>query len=81
MSTQTNDGGPIMAGMESDNQGRLIPVGGLSIRDWFAGMAIQSSSCYINQHETRYADSLADNAKTAYDIADAMIAARNGGQP
>tara|TARA_R110000868_G_scaffold34915_3_gene125534 strand:- start:1517 stop:1840 length:324 start_codon:yes stop_codon:yes gene_type:complete len=44
MTTPQDDGGTIASGMEVTTQGesqRLIPVGGLSIRDWFAGMALQ----------------------------------------
>ena len=44
MTTPQDDGGTIASGMEVTTQGesqRLMPVGGLSIRDWFAGMALQ----------------------------------------
>lgn len=36
-----NDGGPIAANIDPLADGSLVSVGGLSIRDWFAGMALQ----------------------------------------
>lgn len=37
----TNDGGPIAASIEQGNNGSLVSVGGLSKREWLAGMALQ----------------------------------------
>jgi hypothetical protein len=40
MNTPQNDGGPITASMMT-TEGPMDAIGGLSIRDWFAGMALQ----------------------------------------
>ena len=67
-----NDGGSITANMEPDNGGGLMAIGGLSIRDWFAGMALQGYCARPDlDKECQQGFSLA-----AYDQADAMIAAR-----
>jgi hypothetical protein len=51
---------------------------GMSLRDWFAGMAMQGAVAYVNEHEDHYDQSLANTAITSYKIADAMLAARDG---
>jgi len=48
-----------------------IGCGGMSLRDWFAGMALQTESC-TGWHSPRL------TAEAAYAIADAMLAARKG---
>jgi len=70
-----NDGGgafPLFCGA-----GDLANTSGMSLRDWFAGMALQgynsnSQACASLTHEQA--------AKNAYADADAMLAARKGGQ-
>ena len=41
MNTPLDDGGPVASIMTLGDKGEVIPVGGLSIRDWLAGMALQ----------------------------------------
>jgi hypothetical protein len=53
------------------------PNQGMSLRDYFAGQAmteLRPPKYYIGAEETRL--SFRDYAKTAYDIADAMLAER-----
>ena len=45
-------------------------MSGMSLRDWFAGMAMQGLMSYDYDHDNE------DVAKWAYEIADAMIAER-----
>jgi hypothetical protein len=83
-----NDGGPIAASLVQSvpvGEGfhqvtNLQSVGGLTIRDWFAGMALQgwlssfgSSAIHPVNRDTEH-----DVAKESYRMADAMIAARAG---
>ncbi len=68
--TQINDGGPAFP--SPDTRG-YNGVPGMTLRDWFAGMAANGSVEYANFHKT-------DNVKTAadyaYKIADAMLVKR-----
>jgi len=72
-----NDGGPIASTLHGSEM-TVVPSGGLSLRDWFAGMAL---SAFANTTET---DCLPESwnwkglAHTAYIAADAMLAAREG---
>lgn len=79
MSTQIDDGGPAFpCPVEFDPNGQLVSHGsfGMTLRDWFAGMALQGRATRLgNPHEHR--DLLASDC---YDIADAMIEARKGGR-
>ena len=82
-----NDGGPIAANITHQTRVpgeegyvqmvELFAQGGLSIRDWFAGMAMQGGAMYVNEHEDFYTDSLTHMAEASYRIADAMLAARD----
>ena len=77
MSGQIDDGGaafPLHA--HSGQSGELpIPNTGMSLRDWFAGMALQGRAHrFTNPYNDR--ELLASDC---YEIADAMIAARKGG--
>ena len=66
--TQMNDGGPAFPITENGLQG----YNGMSLRDWFAGMALQGKATRLNNpHEHR--DILSSDC---YDVADAMLAAR-----
>jgi hypothetical protein len=79
MSDKLNDGGPAFPCTKSvtatcPDSGRVqetytIPHGGMSLRDWFAGQAMAAigNACY-----ERYSHM----AQDAYEIADAMLAAR-----
>jgi len=76
-----DDGGPIASGMEVYSQGesqRLFAVGGLTMRDWFAGMAMQG---YLAGRSNIKAENPMNferhrAAKDCYNYADAMLAAR-----
>ena len=75
MNTTRDDGGPIASGMEVYSQGesqRLFAVGGLSLRDWFAGMALASMDYGWFESSFR----IREMAAESYNIADAMLAAR-----
>jgi len=76
MDTTRNDGGPAMP--VSDPMGRDI---GLTKRDWFAGMALPGiiSETYINLASTSDADRdmIESVARHAYELADAMLKARD----
>lgn len=63
------DGGPAFPTPESfsGNHGRVF--GGMSLRDWFAGQALQGGILSDTASPT-------EQAKTAYAYADAMLAAR-----
>jgi len=69
---QLNDGGaafPIPGIIGQDNNWIESPITGMSLRDWFAGMALQGRAHMINPpHRT---------AKGCYAIADAMLYERN----
>jgi hypothetical protein len=78
MSTQINGGYVHPTPMVVTPTGELMPTtcygsfGGMTLRDWFAGMALQGKATRLsNPHEHR--DILAADC---YDIADAMLAAR-----
>jgi hypothetical protein len=80
MSTQINDGGPAFPRTE------IVSIGGMSLRDYFAGQALAGSlaSQTPESHWSFAAlpeETTNDNAKNGiarlcYDIADAMIKAR-----
>ena len=65
-----NDGGPAFPHPHEDYRGQR----GMSLRDWFAGQALEKASA----PRSLSAD---DIAKRAYYIADAMLAEREKGQP
>lgn len=71
----TNDGGPAFP-LAGSNDYSYPPEDGMTLRDWFAGMAMQGASQFVNQHEDHHSESLADIARESYKIADAMLAAR-----
>lgn len=72
--TTPNDGGPAFPFTPTDRSGQCAPAEpGMTLRDWFAGMALQGQAHrFAHPHEHR--ELLASDC---YDIADAMIAARN----
>lgn len=80
MSATQDDGGPVSATLVVKNGDPITPEGGLSIRDWFAGMALQGLLAHIvgvenaNGRASKYAE-------RSYQYADAMLEARKGVQP
>ena len=70
--SKINDGGRVipLAGYFDENGS----LGGLKVRDWFAGMAMSSGDCTFNTHEHP------ECSAWAYERADAMIAAREAGK-
>jgi hypothetical protein len=75
-----DDGGPAFPGEQG-----MMPDGlwnqtwepGMSLRDWFAGQALQGRAHrFDNPHEHREL-----LAKDCYEMADAMLAARKGERP
>lgn len=87
-----NDGGPAFAapGMPAyshdgaplnpwDGHGWAHdPQPGMSLRDWFAGMALQGQLSVVELHKAVASDALTSHevAGSCYEYADAMIAAR-----
>lgn len=68
---KASDGGPAFP-VQSD--GCLVPAGGMSLRDWFAGQAIMLfSEVWANLNSPHDAEAV---ARRSYEVADAMIAER-----
>jgi len=69
-----NDGGPAFPGAHYTPDGilELLPGGGMSLRDWLAGMALQGMLSY-------YCSLPNIAAEKAYKHADAMIKERENG--
>lgn len=77
---QINDGGPAfpMAGNTSNwdaEKGQYVPQHGMALRDWFAGQALAGLVANIGPKFW------VGDAENVYEIADAMIAARNNTKP
>lgn len=68
----TNDGGPAFP--FEGGEGRAAPFPGMSLRDWFAGMAMQGILAGT-EPETPW-PSNANITSWSYDYADAMLKAR-----
>lgn len=86
MTTPHDDGGPIAPSMitrqrvspDTISESRMDVEGGLTIRDWFAGMALQGWLASWPESGTH---PISNNngstvAELSYSMADAMIAAR-----
>lgn len=81
VNTQQHDGGPAFPSGKSETPGyenSLPYYEGMSLRDWFAGMALQGivSSIFCTPEVT-----FNECAGRAYGMADAMLAARKGVSP
>ena len=73
MNNQIDDGGPALP-VASDVIGHCS---GMSLRDWFAGMALQGTMSGASYAEKRSFESYPHiHAQNAYKMADAMLAAR-----
>lgn len=90
MSNQPNDGGPAFprTGFELSDGSWVAPQGGMTLRDHFAGQALQgtiASMAGVSLYEGKQlVDSVGGPAAfqdkvacTCYDYADAMLKARN----
>ena len=77
MSTTINDGGPAFP-RDHRHEGH----NGMTLRDWFAGQALQQ---FVGERDhqvwahQRFDEARQTIAKAAYSIADAMLAARSKG--
>jgi hypothetical protein len=78
MDTPINDGGPIASTLDN-GEVSVTPTGGLSIRDYFAAMALGHIPALIDAMDE--CPSYYNIAEHAYGVADAMLAARKGGKP
>ena len=68
-----DDGGPAFPVTVPDKYGRA--PSGMTLRDWFAGQALP----VVHHHGGRYGpQGLKQVAEQAYEVADAMLAARKG---
>lgn len=77
MSTRINDGGsafPSSGSLSINGERRDYNDSGMTLRDWFAGKAITSASMPLQDGSS--SSDPAKIARWAYDIADAMIIAR-----
>lgn len=76
-SKKIDDGGPAFRVFRQHALGRMEhDKDGMSLRDWFASHALGMGFDWVNLHETGGYD---EAAKVAYEISDAMIAARKAG--
>lgn len=74
MSTPINDGGPAFP--FAAEYGHPAACGGMTLRDWFAGQALTGFLASLEEHESAQFGEPSHAAKTAFQYADAMIAAR-----
>lgn len=87
--SKINDGGPAFPSHSGDPEmidpRNRISCGGMTLRDWFAGQALAAMAS--TPKETTEAANAAGMSRTdfvtecAYQLADAMLKAREGGQP
>ena len=82
MSSNPKTGGPafpVIVNQIDDLSGKsemVLENEGMTLRDWFAGMSIQAIVSNPSYTPKAY-----DHAMRAYELADAMILARNHAQP
>ena len=70
-----NDGGTAFPHTTINNLGGFVPQPGMSLLDWFAGMAMQGilSNPIVRDPDTDIV------AQDAYEVAKSMLAAKKGG--
>lgn len=76
MSDLINDGGPAFPcdfNMSTFEHG----IKGMSLRDWFAGQALQGLACITSHNSDTSLAMLKIRTKIAYNYADAMLVTRN----
>ena len=84
MSALPNDGGPAFprtvflqsTGEAWSTTKMMLPQSGMTLRDWFAGMALSTSAIFIGEREATPAEAAVELAYFAHLIADAMLAER-----
>ncbi len=78
MSATTNDGGPAFPHFQftETEEVEILPQGGMSLRDWFAGQALAGICAPLYDDESPTIWKHREFAKGAYMFADAMLAAR-----
>lgn len=77
--SKINDGGNAFPAC---NEANVNGTMGMTLRDWFAGQAL--AGLCANPNESPDEDGASDRdviASVAYELADAMLAAREAGQP
>lgn len=67
-----NDGGPAFPYTHEQEDGSFVVYPGMSLRDWFAGMAAQG---WLARHGCHHEET--EMSQVAFRIADAMIAERD----
>ena len=79
MSEQIKDGGPAFPNPALANEGfsPSYDMSGMTLRDWFAGQAL--AGLLAGQYRGLSSANLSEVPNEAFAIADAMIAAREGG--
>jgi len=75
--TNANDGGPAFPFKDEDGQGGFHQNPGMTLRDWFAGQAV-NGILLDPQHGDQAQGNPGQAAIWAYSVADAMLAARGG---
>jgi len=71
-----NDGGTAFPHTTVNKMGGFVLQPGMSLRDWFAGMAMQG---LLSKDYYSFTSDLDNAVIQAYKVADAMIEARKGG--
>jgi hypothetical protein len=69
-----NDGGPAFPVVCNDLSKYQLVEPGMSLRDWFAGMAMQA---FLSEYGSDEKEEDQQIAEVVYKLADAMIAERN----
>lgn len=74
--SRVDDGGPAFPNTGNSNWD-LRPAAGMTLRDWLAGQIASGMAAYSGTTGPAYGPG--DIAERSYEIADAMLAARKGG--
>ena len=63
--------------LDNNGSGLSMRDPGMTLRDWFAGQALASTMRLVTSHESAPGEGMAQTfARRAYEMADAMLAAR-----
>lgn len=77
MSNEKNDGGPAFPFMyDVENESNMVPHTGMSLRDHFAGLAMQGLISATNAEGEWTSPADIQLGERAYRVADAMLKAR-----